>query len=128
RRGWNSAFHHLSAVKRERLAARNTERSCFCPGWCRSTSPSGSFSAAFSLGAYVHSYHSSAARENGLDPWWVGAFNAVSTFNNSSMSLLDANMTAFGTSVFMLLSMSLLILAGNTCYPVVLRLTISILY
>jgi Trk-type K+ transport system membrane component len=38
------------------------------------------------------------------------------------MSLLDANMVAFNGSVFMLLSMSLFILAGNTCFPVFLRL------
>ena len=40
------------------------------------------------------------------------------------MSLLDANMTAFNTSVFILLTMSLLILAGNTCYPIFLRLAV----
>lgn len=55
---------------------------------------------------------------------WVGAFNAVSAFNNSGMSLLDANMTAFQTAYYMLLTMSLLILAGNTCYPIFLRLII----
>ena len=38
------------------------------------------------------------------------------------MSLLDANMVAFNYSVFMLLSMGLFILAGNTCYPIFLRL------
>ena len=53
---------------------------------------------------------------------WVGAFNAVSAFNNSGMSLLDANMVAFNYSIFMLVSMGIFILAGNTCYPVFLRL------
>jgi Trk-type K+ transport system membrane component len=48
----------------------------------------------------------------------------VSAFNNNGMSLLDANMTAFSRAIFMLLSMSLLILAGNTCFPVFLRLSI----
>lgn len=37
------------------------------------------------------------------------------------MSLLDANMTAFQTGYYLLITMSLLILAGNTCYPVFLR-------
>jgi Trk-type K+ transport system membrane component len=40
------------------------------------------------------------------------------------MSLLDANMTVFYNDPFILLSMSLFILAGNTCYPVFLRLFI----
>jgi Trk-type K+ transport system membrane component len=40
------------------------------------------------------------------------------------MSLLDANMTAFNEAVFILITMSLLILAGNTCYPVFLRLIV----
>ena len=40
------------------------------------------------------------------------------------MSLLDANMVAFQTSKYMLITMGLLVLAGNTCYPVFLRLII----
>ena len=69
----------------------------------------------------------------------MGAFNGVSAFNNSGMSLLDANMVrrherpliiqayrlpqvAFQTSTYMLITMGLMILAGNTCYPVILRL------
>ena len=63
-------------------------------------------------------------RKNGLNPWWVGAFNAVSAFNNSGMSLLDANMVAFQTSAYMLITMGLLILAGNTAYPIFLRLIV----
>jgi Trk-type K+ transport system membrane component len=55
---------------------------------------------------------------------WFGAFNAISAFNNSGMSLLDANMVPFQTSIYMLLTMGGLILAGNTCYPIILRLII----
>jgi Trk-type K+ transport system membrane component len=33
-------------------------------------------------------------------------------------------MTAFNKAVFMLLTMALLILAGNTCYPIFLRLIV----
>ena len=40
------------------------------------------------------------------------------------MSLLDANMTAFQDSYFLLLSMGLCILAGNTAYPIFLRVII----
>lgn len=54
----------------------------------------------------------------------MGAFNAVSAFNNSGLSLLDANMTAFQTGYYLLLTMCLLTLAGNTCYPIFLRLIV----
>lgn len=80
------------------------------------------------MGAYVVSKRPETAYRNGLSPFWVGAFNAISAFNNSGMSLLDANMVAFGSSIYMLLTMSLLILAGNTCYPIFLRLIIWTFY
>lgn len=58
----------------------------------------------------------------GLDPFWTGAFFTISAFNNSGMALLDANATVFQTSYYVLLTLSLLILAGNTCFPPFLRL------
>ncbi|KAF2839335.1 TrkH-domain-containing protein [Patellaria atrata CBS 101060] len=76
------------------------------------------------LGAYVANKRPDSARRNGLNPWWVGAFNAVSAFNNSGMSLLDANMVAYQTSIYMLMTMGIMILAGNTCYPLFLRLLV----
>lgn len=60
----------------------------------------------------------------GLNPFWTGAFFAISAFNNSGMALLDANATVFQNSYYFLLTMSLLILAGNTCFPPFLRLII----
>lgn len=47
---------------------------------------------AVSLGAWIAQHRASTTRANGVDPWWTGAFNAVSAFNNCGMSLLDANM------------------------------------
>ena len=40
------------------------------------------------------------------------------------MSLLDANMTAFQTGYYLLITMGFLILAGNMCYPIFLRLVV----
>ncbi|KAJ6264478.1 hypothetical protein Dda_0624 [Drechslerella dactyloides] len=79
---------------------------------------------AISVGAWIATYRSSVTLANGLNPWWVGAFNVVSAFANSGMSLLDLNMVAFQDAYFVLVTMSLLILAGNTCFPVFLRLII----
>ena len=83
---------------------------------------------AVSLGAWVARNSPSTAKDNGLNPWWVGAFNAISAFNNSGMSLLDANMVAFQSSEYILLTIGLLILAGNTCYPVFLRAILWIMW
>ena len=76
------------------------------------------------LGAWMNAYAADTARANGINPWWLGIFNGVSAFNNSGMSLLDANMVAFQTAYFVLIVMGMMILAGNTAYPLLLRLII----
>ncbi|RAL16914.1 putative potassium transporter [Aspergillus homomorphus CBS 101889] len=76
------------------------------------------------MGTWIAVNHPEKARENGLSPFWTGAFFAVSAFVNSGMSLLDANMVALQRSAFSLLTMSFLILAGNTLYPCFLRFII----
>jgi potassium uptake Trk family protein len=58
----------------------------------------------------------------------VFQFNAVSAFNNSGMSLLDANMVAFQKSIYLQMTMGFLILAGNTAYPLLLRLFVWCMY
>jgi hypothetical protein len=83
-----------------------------------------------SLGAYMAYNQAGISESNGINPWWLGAFNAVSAFNNSGMSVLDANMVRnpgflfyyytndvqvpFQSSYYLLITMGLLILAGNT--------------
>ncbi|PYI29979.1 cation transporter [Aspergillus indologenus CBS 114.80] len=79
------------------------------------------------MGSWVAVNHPEKARENGLSPFWTGAFFAVSAFVNSGMSLLDANMVAFQRSAYPLLTMSFLILAGNTLYPCFLRFIIWVM-
>jgi hypothetical protein len=76
------------------------------------------------LGAWMNRNMPSTARANGINPWWLGVFNGVSAFNNSGMSLLDANMIPFQGAYFVLITMGLMILAGNTAYPLFLRLII----
>ncbi|EOO02380.1 putative cation transporter protein [Phaeoacremonium minimum UCRPA7] len=74
------------------------------------------------LGAWMAYNQPNTARENGINPWWLGIFNGVSAFNNSGMSLLDANMIPFQKAYYVLITMGLMILAGNTAYPLFLRL------
>lgn len=120
----NSHFHHLSEEEREKLGGYEYRAirllSWLVPAYYILFQLFG----CIGLGAYVAMNKPTVTRENGLNPWWVGAFNAVSAFNNSGMSLLDANMVAFQTSAYMLITMGLLILAGNTAYPIFLRLIV----
>ncbi|KAL8691907.1 MAG: hypothetical protein Q9218_002953 [Villophora microphyllina] len=120
--GRNSQFSHLSFADRERLGGieyRTLEIlivivPLYFIAW--------QFLGAIGMGAWVANNARNLTEENGLNPWWVGAFNAVTGFNNSGMMLLDANMVAFQSSRYMLLTVGILILAGNTCFPVFLRL------
>lgn len=120
----NSHFHHLTEEEREKLGGYEYRAiqllSWLVPAYFILFQLFG----CIGLGAYVAVNKAMVTRANGLNPWWVGAFNAVSAFNNSGMSLLDANMVAFQKSAYMLITMGMLILAGNTAYPVFLRLIV----
>ncbi|CAG8981274.1 hypothetical protein HYALB_00003872 [Hymenoscyphus albidus] len=79
------------------------------------------------LGAYMAHNKADVIGINGVNPWWLGIFNGASAFNNSGMSLLDANMIPFQTSVYALMTMGIMILAGNTAYPLFLRLILYLM-
>lgn len=74
------------------------------------------------LGAWINRHRPEPPLRNGINPWWLGIFNGASAFNNSGMSLLDLNMIPFQDSYYVLVTMGLLILAGNTAFPIFLRL------
>ncbi|KAF1955315.1 TrkH-domain-containing protein [Byssothecium circinans] len=120
----NSNFHHLSEEERQKLGGYEYRAICLLSWLVPAYYLLFQLFGCLGIGAYVAMSKPLVARENGLNPWWVGSFNAVSAFNNSGMSLLDANMVAFQTSIYMLITMGLLILAGNTCYPIFLRLIV----
>ncbi|KAG5973471.1 hypothetical protein E4U55_000523 [Claviceps digitariae] len=79
------------------------------------------------LGACIAHHLPGPALANGINPWWLGIFNGVSAFNNSGMSLLDANVLPYQRSYYVLITMGLMILAGNTAYPVLLRLILWVM-
>ncbi|KAF2198701.1 TrkH-domain-containing protein [Delitschia confertaspora ATCC 74209] len=120
----NSQFHHLSEKEREKLGGYEYRAIEFLSWVVPTYFLLWQFFGCLGIGAYVANNKASVARRNGMNPWWVGSFNAVSAFNNSGMSLLDANMVAFQESIYMIITMGLLILAGNTCYPIFLRLIV----
>jgi Trk-type K+ transport system membrane component len=123
-KGWvsrNSQFHGLTERERIELGGYEYQAVTFLAWLVPAYFIAWQLIGCIGCGAWIAINNPSSARTNGLNPWWVGAFNAVSAFNNSGMSLLDANMTAYQRSYYLLITMGLLILAGNTAYPIFLR-------
>ncbi|KAI9730396.1 MAG: hypothetical protein M1834_005906 [Cirrosporium novae-zelandiae] len=122
--GRNSQFHNLSSEEREQLGGVEyraiTLLEIIVPLYFVLFQLLGSIG----IGAWITVNRPSMTKENGLNPFWTGVFIAVSAFNNSGMCLLDANMVAFQTSTYVLITAGFLILAGNTAYPCFLRLVI----
>lgn len=122
--GRNSQFHGLTSEERERLGGCEYQAlrvlSIIVPLYFVLWQVCG----CIALGAWIGRVQPEAPLRNGINPWWLGIFNGASAFNNSGMSLLDANMIPFQESAFVLVTMGLLILAGNTAYPIFLRLVI----
>ena len=86
------------------------------------------FVGAICLGAWMSLWGMDIVAANALNSWWWGAFNAISAFNNSGMSLLDANMVPFANrGGFVVVVQSVLILAGNSAFPIILKGVLSLL-
>ncbi|KAL4934526.1 putative potassium transporter [Aspergillus undulatus] len=120
----NSQFHGLTEEEREQLQGVEYKAVSFLSlivplYW-------GLFllCGILAMGLWLEVNKPQIPRDNGLSPFWTGAFFAVSAFVNSGMGILDANMTALQTDAYPLITMGFLILAGNTLYPCFLRLTI----
>ncbi|KAI1159999.1 TrkH-domain-containing protein [Nemania serpens] len=122
--GRNAQFHGLTSEDREKLGGTEYRAlrllSFVVPIYFVSWQLFGSVA----LGAWIAKYQPQPALDNGISPWWNGIFNGVSAFNNSGMSVLDLNMIPYGSSYFVLIVMGAMILAGNTAYPIFLRLCI----
>ncbi|KAI5812903.1 cation transport protein-domain-containing protein [Pyronema omphalodes] len=74
------------------------------------------------IGSYITRSGMDIVAVNNLNPWWYALFNSVSAFNNSGMSLLDANMTPYATrGALVVWTQCVLIVAGNAGFPIFLR-------
>ncbi|KAI1357662.1 cation transport protein-domain-containing protein [Xylaria arbuscula] len=124
--GRNAQFHGLTSEEREKLGGTEYRAlrllSIVVPVYFVSWQ----FLGSLALGAWIANNQPQPALDNAISPWWNGIFNGVSAFNNSGMSVLDANMIPYGGSYFVLIVMGTMILAGNTAYPIFLRLCIWI--
>jgi hypothetical protein len=125
RAGRNAQFHDLTSEEREHLGGCEYRAlkilAVVVPAYFFLWQLLG----CLALGAWINNNMPGPALQNGINPWWLGIFNGVSAFNNSGMSLLDANMIPFETAYFVLITMGLLILAGNTAYPIFLRMIMA---
>ncbi|KAH6723692.1 cation transport protein-domain-containing protein [Leptodontidium sp. MPI-SDFR-AT-0119] len=64
---------------------------------------------------------------DGVNPVSLGIFNSISAFNNAGMSLMNNSMMPFRTNSFPVLIMSFLMLAGNTGFPIFLRMILWVM-
>lgn len=120
--GRNAQFHGLSRDERERLGGYEYRALKMLAIIVPLYSFLWQFLGAVALGAWIATNSPEIATSNGVGAWWSGIFYAVSAFNNNGLSLIDLNMIPFQQAYFVLIIMSLLILAGNTAYPIFLRL------
>ncbi|GAA5879171.1 hypothetical protein JCM8547_001603 [Rhodosporidiobolus lusitaniae] len=61
-----------------------------------------------------------------VNPTWFVFFQVWSSFSNNGMSLSDSSMIPFQQAYWLIIVQSLLILGGNTAFPIFLRLAIWI--
>lgn len=80
------------------------------------------FLGAVALACYMALRTPDLPGQYAINPWWSGIFYSVSAFNNGGFGLLDDSVLAFQDHYFVLFVVGLLILAGNTAYPIFLRL------
>ncbi|OCH90614.1 hypothetical protein OBBRIDRAFT_793172 [Obba rivulosa] len=62
-----------------------------------------------------------------ISPVWFSGFQVVSSYTNTGLSLEDQSMVPFQQAYPMIVIMIILILAGNTAFPVFLRLLVWLL-
>ncbi|CAG9986970.1 unnamed protein product [Clonostachys byssicola] len=81
-------------------------------------------SGAIALGCWVGTRHPEPPLANSQNPIWAGIFYAVSAFNNIGMSLVDDSVIPYKSDYFVQIVIALLVLAGNTAYPVFFRFSL----
>ncbi|KEY64248.1 hypothetical protein S7711_09040 [Stachybotrys chartarum IBT 7711] len=120
--GHNGQFHDLTSDERERLGGCEYRALKILAWTVFMYFFLWQFLASIALGAWMAVYRADPESTNGANAWWTGIFYSVSAFNNVGMSLIDDSLIPFQGSYFVLIVMGTLILAGNTAYPIFLRL------
>ncbi|QRV98028.1 potassium/sodium transporter [Ceratobasidium sp. AG-Ba] len=127
--GRNSQFHDLSQEEQEELGGVEY-RALTALLWIIAGYHIGSQLLAFVIIAPYSSMRrwSDVFREpqqhRFIPPTWFAMFQVVSAYTNAGMSLIDQSMVPFQTAYPMIVVMFILILAGNTAFPICLRFVI----
>lgn len=90
----NSQFHGLTSAEREKLGGVEYKAVYFLSVIVSLYLIGFLVFGVVGIGTWLQVNHPEIAGDNGLSPFWTGAFFAVSAFVNSGMALLDKNMTA----------------------------------
>ncbi|KAJ5899322.1 hypothetical protein N7495_004066 [Penicillium taxi] len=77
-----------------------------------------------SIGCWLKFHRPDIALADEVSPFWAGTFLATSAFVSCGMSLISDNMVPFQREPYVLLVIGFIVLAGNTLYPCILRLSI----
>ena len=117
-------FYDLSSDERERLGGCEYRALKILAVTVPLYSGLWQFLGAVALACWIATRNSSVPREYGMDPWWTGIFYSVSAFNNGGFALVKDSVIPFQGDYFVLIVIGLLILAGNTAYPIFLRLVL----
>lgn len=65
---------------------------------------------------------------NNVNPWWFALFTAVASFNNAGFLQLPDNLIQLNDDYFTLGIIMILILIGNTAYPILFRFVAYVLH
>ena len=90
----NSQFHGLTSAEREKLGGVEYKAVSFLSVIVPLYLFMFLLLGIVGVGGWLSLNHPEVTRKNGLNPFWTGAFFAVSAFVNSGMSLLDQNVVA----------------------------------
>ncbi|KAI1104016.1 TrkH-domain-containing protein [Jackrogersella minutella] len=122
--GRNGQFFNLSEDEREYLGGVEYRALKFLSVFVIAYFVLCQFFGAIALGAYMSVHEVEAAAVNAQNPWWAGIFLAISAYNNTGFTLLDAGFIPFQSSYFILTIVTLLSLAGPAAFPVFMRVII----
>lgn len=122
--GRNGQFYNLSSDQREYLGGVEYRALKFLSAFVLAYFLLWQFFGAIALGSYVSVYGKEASAVNAQNPWWAGAFLAISAYNNAGLTLLDAGFLPFQSSYYVLTIVTVLSLAGPAAFPVFVRFLI----
>ncbi|KAH7377495.1 cation transport protein-domain-containing protein [Cadophora sp. MPI-SDFR-AT-0126] len=120
--GRNSTFHGLSRLERQIISCTEYDAIKLLRIIVIMYAFLLQMFGALILALYFSYYQADVIGLDGVQPWALGIFNAISAFNNAGMSLMNDSMMPFRLNNLPVTVMCFLMLAGNTAFPIFLRI------